>query len=301
MRALREMSGGLIVAVVSVLLVLGGISLSLAENQPDEPPTPTPLPPIIATSIELPTFTPIVVNTNTPEVATQTATQTFTASPSATLAVAAVCNPPTGWIQIIVSASDTLYTIAERYKTTAEILNTSNCLNNTIPAVGSRLYVPPVPTVTAPGFTIRNPIDSFILAKLQSKGLKPAPEADRRTLARRLSLDLTGLPPTPADVDAFVGNASPHAYQELVQNYMASPQWGEHRARYWLDAARYADTHGLHFDNYREMWPYRDWVIDAFNRNLSFDRFTVEQLAGDLLPNRTFEQQIASADAKQTG
>ena len=148
MRALREMSGGLIVAVVSVLLVLGGISLSLAENQPDEPPTPTPLPPIIATSIELPTFTPIIVNTNTPEAATQTATQTFTASPSATLAVAAVCNPPTGWIQIIVSASDTLYTIAERYKTTAEILNISNCLNNTIPAAGSRLYVPPVPTVT---------------------------------------------------------------------------------------------------------------------------------------------------------
>ena len=148
MRALREMSGGLIVAVVSVLLVLGGISLSLAENQPDEPPTPTPLPPIIATSIELPTFTPVIVNTNTPEVATQTATQIFTASPSATLAVAAVCNPPTGWIQIIVSASDTLYTIAERYKTTAEILNISNCLNNTIPAVGSRLYVPPVPTVT---------------------------------------------------------------------------------------------------------------------------------------------------------
>ncbi len=148
MRALREMSGGLIVALVSVLLVLGGISLSLAENQPDEQPTPTPLPPIIATSIELPTFTPIIVNTNTPEIATQTETQTFTASPSATLAVAAVCNPPTGWVQIIVSASETLYTIAERYKTTAEILNTSNCLNNTIPAVGSRLYVPPVPTVT---------------------------------------------------------------------------------------------------------------------------------------------------------
>jgi len=148
MRALREMSGGLIVAVFSVLLVLGGISLSLAENKPDEQPTPTPLPPIVATSIELPTFTPIIVNTNTPEVATQTATQTFTPLPSATQVAAVVCNPPPGWIQIIVSASDTLYTIAERYKTTAEILNTSNCLNNTIPVAGSRLYVPPVPTVT---------------------------------------------------------------------------------------------------------------------------------------------------------
>ena len=148
MRAVREMSGGLIVAVVSVLLVLGGISLSLAENKPPEQPTPTPLPPSIATSIELPTSTPIIVITNSPEAATQTATQTFTAIPSATLVVAVVCTPPTGWIQIIVSVSDTLYSIAERYKTTAEILNTSNCLNNTLPAAGSRLYVPPVPTVT---------------------------------------------------------------------------------------------------------------------------------------------------------
>jgi LysM repeat protein len=148
MRALREMSGGLLVAVVSLLLVLGGISLSLAENTPPEQPTPTPLPPIIATSIELPTFTPILANTNTLAAVTQTATQTFTAVPSVTLAAVVVCNPPAGWIQIIVRASDTLYTIAERYKTTAEILNTSNCLNNAIPAVGSRLYVPPVPTVT---------------------------------------------------------------------------------------------------------------------------------------------------------
>ena len=150
MRALREMSGGLIIAVVSLLLVLGGISLSLAENTPPEQPTPTPLPPIIATSIELPTFTPIVANTNTLAATTETATQTSTATsvPSATLAVAVVCNPPTGWIQIIVNANDTLYTIAERYKTTAETLNTSNCLNNTLPTVGSRLFVPPVPTVT---------------------------------------------------------------------------------------------------------------------------------------------------------
>ena len=148
MRALREMSGGLIVAVLSLLLVVGGISLSLAENKPLEQPTPTPLPPIVATSIELPTFTPIIANTNTLEVPTQTATQTFTALPSATLAVSVVCNPPAGWIQITVRSSDTLYTIAERYKTTTDILNASNCLNNTFPAVGSRLFVPPVPTVT---------------------------------------------------------------------------------------------------------------------------------------------------------
>jgi LysM repeat protein len=149
MRTLREMSGGLIIAVVSLLLVLGGISLSLAENTPPEQPTPTPLPPIIATSIEVPTFTPMIINTNTLGApATETATQTSTVAPPATLAVSVVCNPPAGWIQIIVSANDTLYTIAERYKTTAEILNTSNCLNNNIPAVGSRLYVPPVPTVT---------------------------------------------------------------------------------------------------------------------------------------------------------
>jgi hypothetical protein len=141
---------------------------------------------------------------------------------------------------------------------------------------------------------VRNPIDAFILAKLEANGLTPAPEADRRTLARRLSLDLTGLPPAPADVDAFVKDTSPNAYEKFVDKLMQSAAWGEHRGRYWLDAARYADTHGLHFDNFREMWAYRDWVIDAFNRNLPFDQFTIEQLAGDLLPARTLDQLIAS-------
>jgi hypothetical protein len=141
---------------------------------------------------------------------------------------------------------------------------------------------------------LRNPIDQFILARLETLGLQPAAEADRRTLARRVSLDLTGLPPSPQDVDAFVADPSADAYEKLVDRLLASPQWGEHRARYWLDAARYADTHGLHFDNHREMWSYRDWVIEAFNRNLPFDRFTVEQLAGDLLPNPTLDQKIAS-------
>jgi hypothetical protein len=141
---------------------------------------------------------------------------------------------------------------------------------------------------------VRNPIDNFILARLEQAGLSPAAEADRRTLARRLSLDLTGLPPSPDTVNAFVNDSSPDAYEKLVDQLLASKHWGEHRGRYWLDAARYADTHGIHFDNYREIWAYRDWVIGAFNRNLPFDQFTIEQLAGDLLPNRTLDQQVAS-------
>jgi hypothetical protein len=158
-------------------------------------------------------------------------------------------------------------------------------------------FIPPQP-ITPPTVRqadwVRNPIDNFILAALEQRGLQPAPEADRYTLARRLSLDLTGLPPAPELVDEFVHDESPNAYEKLVDELLRSPQWGEHRARYWLDYARYADTHGLHFDNYREMWSYRDWVIRAFNANMPYDQFTVESLAGDLLPNRTLEQQIGS-------
>jgi hypothetical protein len=152
----------------------------------------------------------------------------------------------------------------------------------------------PTPPAVKNASWVRNPVDRFILAELEKRGLQPAPEADRRTLARRLSLDLTGLPPEPADVEAFVNDKRPDAYERFVDKMLDSPHWGEHRTRYWLDAARYADTHGIHFDNYREMWSYRDWVINAFNRNLTFDRFTIEQLAGDLLPNRTLDQQVAS-------
>ncbi len=140
----------------------------------------------------------------------------------------------------------------------------------------------------------RNAIDRFVLAKLEEEKLAPAPEADRRTLARRVSLDLTGLPPMPEEVETFVHDDAPNAYEKLVAKLMSTPQWGEHRARYWLDAARYADTHGIHFDNYREIWPYREWVIAAFNENKRFDTFTVEQLAGDLLPNPTRAQLIAT-------
>ena len=141
---------------------------------------------------------------------------------------------------------------------------------------------------------IQNPIDRFILAELEKRGLKPAPEADRRTVARRLSFDLTGLPPEPTSVQAFVDDMAPNAYERYVDTLLASPRWGEHRGRYWLDSARYADTHGIHFDNYREMWSYRDWVINAFNANMKFDQFTIDQLAGDLVPNPSLDQRIAS-------
>ena len=140
----------------------------------------------------------------------------------------------------------------------------------------------------------KSPIDRFVLAKLEERGLTPAPEADRRTLARRVSLDITGLPPSVELVEEFVADKADNAYEKLIDKLLASKQWGEHRGRYWLDAARYADTHGIHFDNYREIWAYRDWVINAFNRNLPFDQFTIEQLAGDLLPNKTLDQQVAS-------
>ena len=140
----------------------------------------------------------------------------------------------------------------------------------------------------------RNPIDRFVLARLEQEGLAPAPEADRRSLARRAALDVTGLPPSPEIVDAFVDDDQPGAYQRYLDVLFAAESYGEHRARYWLDAARYADTHGIHIDNYREMWPYRDWVIDAFNRNLPFDQFTLQQVAGDLLPSPTMDQLIAS-------
>ena len=149
------------------------------------------------------------------------------------------------------------------------------------------------PKISDPAWS-KTAVDRFLRAKIDEQGLTPATPADRRTLARRVSLDLTGLPPTPALVDAFVADSSPDAYETLVDQLLASPAWGEHRGRYWLDAARYADTHGIHFDNYREVWSYRDWVIEALNANRPFDQFSIEQLAGDLLPNRSLDQQIAS-------
>ena len=129
------------------------------------------------------------------------------------------------------------------------------------------------------------------------EGLEPSAEADRTTLIRRLSYDLTGLPPTPDEVDAFLAeseNDAPGAYLRLVDRLLASPRYGERMAMRWLDLARYADTHGYHIDSHRDMWPWRDWVIDAYNRNLPFDEFTTQQLAGDLIPDATRDQLIAT-------
>jgi hypothetical protein len=140
----------------------------------------------------------------------------------------------------------------------------------------------------------RNGIDAFVLARLEKENLRPSPEADKATLIRRVSLDLTGLPPTINEVDAFLADHSPEAYSKVVDRLLNSPHYGEQMARYWLDAVRYADSHGYHIDGPRDIWAYRDWVIHAFNSNMSFDRFTIEQLAGDLLPEATTEQRIAS-------
>ena len=152
---------------------------------------------------------------------------------------------------------------------------------------------PAVPQVKRPEW-VRNPIDNFILGRLEAEGLGPSPEADKPTLIRRLTLDLTGLPPTPAEVDAFVADNSADAYEKVAERLLASPKYGERMALDWLDAARYADTHGYHIDSGRDMWLWREWVINAFTDNVPFDRFTVEQLAGDMLPDATLQQKIAS-------
>ena len=141
---------------------------------------------------------------------------------------------------------------------------------------------------------IETPIDGFILARLKKEGLHPSPEADKDTLIRRVTLDLTGLLPTPAEVRAFEKDTSPQAYERLVDGLLARPTFGEERARYWLDYARYADTYGLHYDNSRDIWPYRDYLIRSFNSNKPFDQFAMEQIAGDLLPAKNLDPLIAS-------
>jgi hypothetical protein len=141
----------------------------------------------------------------------------------------------------------------------------------------------------------RNPVDTFILSRLEKEGLTPAEEADRPTLIRRVTYDLTGLPPTPEEVGAFMADGSANAYEKVVDRLLASPRYGEHRAHYWLDVARYGDTQGLHLDNFRSIWPYRDYVIRSYNQNKPFDQFVKEQIAGDMLPAKNLDTLVASA------
>ncbi|HEY0074051.1 MAG TPA: DUF1549 domain-containing protein, partial [Abditibacteriaceae bacterium] len=147
----------------------------------------------------------------------------------------------------------------------------------------------------------KNPIDNFILARLESEKIQPSSPADKATLLRRVHLDLTGLLPTPDEVRAFENDKAPDAYEKVVDKLLASPHYGERWGRHWLDQARYADSNGYTFDNERPMWPYRDWVIKAFNDDMPFDQFTIEQLGGDLLPNPTKSQLIATAFHRNTG
>ncbi len=158
-------------------------------------------------------------------------------------------------------------------------------------------FVPPVKAMPPEGHApigARSPIDALVLDALEREGLEPAGPADRRQIARRAALDLTGLPAPPESIEAFVEDSRPQAYESFLDRLLASPRFGEHMAARWLDAARYADTNGYQTDGTRSMWRWRDWVIDAFNRNMPFDRFTIEQLAGDMLPGATRDQVVAS-------
>ncbi len=156
---------------------------------------------------------------------------------------------------------------------------------------------PAVPKVTGP---VVNPIDNFVLARLGKDGMTFSPPASKEKLLRRVTLDLTGLPPSPEEIDEFLQDSRPDAYERVVDRLLASPAYGERWARPWLDFARYADTNGYEADFRRTMWKYRDWVIDAFNRDMPFDEFTIEQLAGDLLPGSTIDQKIATGFHRNT-
>lgn len=163
-----------------------------------------------------------------------------------------------------------------------------------------RKPVRPDPPAVKDAAWVRNPIDNFVLAKLEREGLKPAPEADKTTLLRRVYLDLIGLPPSPADIDAFLADQSPNAYEKVVDRLLASPRYGERWARPWLDLARYADTNGYEKDGMRTAWEYRDWVIRALNADMPFNQFTIDQIAGDLLPHPTNDQLIATGFNRNT-
>ena len=156
------------------------------------------------------------------------------------------------------------------------------------------------PKQVAPPNSKIHPIDAFVQARLAKDGLKMSPEADRPTLIRRLSLDLLGLLPSPKEVDDFVNDKNPDAYEKVVDRLLASPYYGERQARHWLDLARYADSNGYTIDGKRSIWPWRDWVINAFNKDMPFDQFTIEQIAGDMLPNATHDQIVATGFHRNT-
>ncbi|MFP6574555.1 MAG: DUF1549 domain-containing protein, partial [Pirellulaceae bacterium] len=162
------------------------------------------------------------------------------------------------------------------------------------------LVQPALPQVAEDTWS-KNPIDQFVLRRLRSEGLSPARQASAETLVRRVAFDLTGLPPTLEEIDRFVNDKSPRAYEELVDRYLQSTAYGEQMARHWLDLARYADTNGYQYDTERTQWVWRDWVIAAYNRNLPFDQFTIEQLAGDLLPKGTAQQRLATGFNRNHG
>ena len=182
--------------------------------------------------------------------------------------------------------------------TTGQIETLRHWIDSGAPYATHWAFKPPVrpvvPAITTRQSSSVGPLDAFIAFRLQREGLKPSPEAPRESLIRRVTLDLTGLPPTPAEVDAFLADKSPLAYEALVDRLLASPRYGERMVWEWLDAARYADSNGYQGDQERTMWPWRDWAIRAFNENLPFDQFTIWQLAGDLLPNATRDQKLAT-------
>jgi len=200
------------------------------------------------------------------------------------------------WMRIISDDDDDIMPPPETHKslTSEEKELVKQWIEEGAPYEGHWAFSTPKKAEVPKVNSTKNPIDAFIQDRLKKEGLTVSPSAEKETLLRRVYLDLTGLPPTLEELDAFITDQSPNACEKVIDDLMNRTAYGEHMARFWLDLARYADTHGLHLDNERSMWLYRDWVVKAFNQNLHFDEFTRWQLAGDLLPNRTIDQQVAS-------
>jgi hypothetical protein len=204
-----------------------------------------------------------------------------------------------GWLRIVTTDKDDIMPPPESHRAlnTGQIALIKRWIEQGTPYKEHWAYAAPVRPALPQlqnAWWARNDLDRFIAAELEARKLQPNAEAPKELLLRRVSFDLTGLPPTPAEADAFLADTAPDAYERAVDRLLASPRFGEEMARHWLDLARYGDTHGLHLDNERLMYPYRDWVVRAFNVNVPYDQFTIEQLAGDLLPNATRDQLIAS-------